>query len=168
MFFLTGAPQFREIDRETDATMILAAAPPDQHQTHLLLSRSILRDTSYSHIAQEARSIFSDISIARRRERTEALRRARQERQRKKAADDRMATMAHLALTAENHVGSGSDETSVPASQPSQEQDLRMALDAARASLQEMRRVYDEMETRHREESNRRKEESLSLEKLLT
>ncbi|KAG9083713.1 hypothetical protein FRC06_004405, partial [Ceratobasidium sp. 370] len=26
---------FREIDRETDATMILAAAPPDQHQTHL-------------------------------------------------------------------------------------------------------------------------------------
>ncbi|CAE7093719.1 unnamed protein product [Rhizoctonia solani] len=158
---------FREIDRETDATMILAAAPPDQHQTHLLLSRSILRDTNFSHIAQEARSVFSDITVARRHQRTETLRRARQERQRKKAVDERLSAVAHLTLAAGgDNVGSGSDETSVPTQQG--EQDLRMALDAARASLQEMRRVYDEMETRHREESNRRKEESLSLEKLLT
>ncbi|EUC56321.1 multicopper oxidase domain protein, putative [Rhizoctonia solani AG-3 Rhs1AP] len=158
---------FREIDRETDATMILAAAPPDQHQTHLLLSRSILRDTNFSHIAQEARSVFSDITVARRHQRTETLRRARQERQRKKAVDDRLSAVAHLSLAAGgDNVGSGSDETSVPG--PQTDQDLRMALDAARSSLQEMRRVYDEMETRHREESNRRKEESISLEKLLT
>ncbi|KAG8712933.1 hypothetical protein FRC11_013780 [Ceratobasidium sp. 423] len=158
---------FREIDRETDATMILAAAPPDQHQTHLLLSRSILRDTNFSHVAQEARSVFSDITVARRHQRAEALRRARQERQRKKVVDDRLSAVAHLTLAAGgDNVGSGSDETSVPTQQG--EQDLRVALDAARSSLQEMRRVYDEMEARHREESNRRKEESLSLEKLLT
>ncbi|KAF8759702.1 hypothetical protein RHS01_02243 [Rhizoctonia solani] len=160
---------FREIDRETDATMILAAAPPDQHQTHLLLSRSILRDTNFSHIAQEARSVFSDITVARRHQRSETLRRARQERQRKKASDERLSAVAHLTLATQggaDNVGSGSDETSVPTQQT--DQDLRMALDAARVSLQEMRRVYDEMETRHREESNRRKEESLTLEKLLT
>ncbi|CAE6433342.1 unnamed protein product [Rhizoctonia solani] len=160
---------FREIDRETDATMILAAAPPDQHQTHLLLSRSILRDTNFSHVAQEARSIFSDITVARRHQRSETLRRARQERQRKKASDERLSAVAHLTLTAQggtDNPGSGSDETSVPTQQA--DQDVRMALDAARASLQEMRRVYDEMEARHREETSRRKEESLSLEKLLT
>lgn len=163
--------QFREIDRETDATMILAAAPPDQHQTHLLLSRAILRSTHYSHTAQEARSVFSEISISRRRERTEALRRARQERQRKKAVDERLAQVTHMAYAAQqanDHQGggSGSDETSVPKTQT--EADLRSALDAAVVSLQEMRRVFDDMETRHREESNRRKEESLSIEKLLT
>jgi len=164
---------FREIDRETDATMILAAAPPDQHQTHLLLSRAILRDTHYSHTAQEARAVFSDISIARRRERTEALRRARQERQRKKIIDDRLAQLTHdrqaqIAQGAleRQGVGSGSDETSMP--QPQTDEDLRMALDKAVNSLQEMRRVFEDMETRHREETTRRKEESLNIEKLLT
>ncbi|QRV72215.1 hypothetical protein RhiJN_00229 [Ceratobasidium sp. AG-Ba] len=165
---------FREIDRETDATMILAAAPPDQHQTHLLLSRSILRDTDYSHTAQEARAIFSDISIARRRERADQLRRARQERQRKKIIDDRLNQImiqnqeraAQGALERSGGVGSGSDETSMP--QPQTDEDLRLALDKAVNSLQEMRRVFEDMETRHREETNRRKEESLSIEKLLT
>lgn len=151
--------------------MILAAAPPDQHQTHLLLSRAILRSTHYSQTAQEARSVFSEISIARRQERTETLRRARQERQRKKAVDDRLAQVTHMAYAAQQANdqqggGSGSDETSVPKSQ--NEADLRSALDAAVVSLQEMRRVFDDMETRHREESNRRKEESLNIEKLLT
>lgn len=164
--------QFREIDRETDATMILAAAPPDQHQTHLLLSRGILRDTHHSHTAQEARAVFSDISIARRRERTEVLRRARLERQRKKAIDDRLAQAAHdrqanLVQSGLDRqgVGSGSDETSMP---PQTDEDLRMALDKAVGSLQEMRRVFEDMEMRHREETSRRKEESLNIEKLLT
>ncbi|KAG9083388.1 hypothetical protein FRC06_004556 [Ceratobasidium sp. 370] len=148
-------------------------APPDQHQTHLLLSHAILRDTHYSHTAQEAHAVFSDISIARRRERAEALCRARQERQCKKIIDDRLAQLTHdrqaqIAQGAleRQGVGSGSDETSMP--QPQTDEDLRMALDKAVNRLQEMQCVFKDMEMWHCEETTQRKEESLNIEKLLT
>ncbi|KAG9080765.1 hypothetical protein FRC06_006190 [Ceratobasidium sp. 370] len=52
--------------------------------------------------------------------------------------------------------------------QPQTDEDLRMALDKAVNRLQEMWCVFEDMETWHCEETTRRKEESLNIEKLLT
>ncbi|KZO99528.1 hypothetical protein CALVIDRAFT_561382 [Calocera viscosa TUFC12733] len=62
--------QFRELDRSTDATMLLIASNPDQRHTHLVLSRGVRRHPHYIAFANSARQSFSQVADSRRAERS--------------------------------------------------------------------------------------------------
>ncbi|EJT98531.1 hypothetical protein DACRYDRAFT_24549 [Dacryopinax primogenitus] len=66
--------QFRELDRTTDATMLLIASNPDQRHTHLVLSRSVRRHPNYIAFAQSARHSFAQVADSRRAERASRAR----------------------------------------------------------------------------------------------
>jgi len=65
---------FHEVDRSTDATMLLIASNPDQRHTRLVLSRSVRKDANYIASAQNARQTFAQVTDSRRLERASKAR----------------------------------------------------------------------------------------------
>ncbi|KAI0075411.1 hypothetical protein K474DRAFT_1664267 [Panus rudis PR-1116 ss-1] len=135
---------FQTLDRETDATMVLLAAPSHSTKLHALTSRSIRRDASMnkSTALRNVRTSFSQLAAHRRASRT-----------------SKFSLMERLSS-----IGSSS---SVDSPTGTREEDLRQALSTALASLSTLGSIYEEREARWREEMQRLSEDREHVELLL-
>ncbi|KAF8318184.1 hypothetical protein DL93DRAFT_435516 [Clavulina sp. PMI_390] len=170
---------FNEMDRTTDATMLLFISQPDGSPagTHMLSSRNVRRSTRYMASANAARASFSQISASRRRivrkRKLEAELRARQEERLSTAsgttlggdlsptssnaafANDLMRkNVAQVEALAERAEGQGVDGLKVA---------LRTTLD----TLRQMHKISEEREERRRDEAARQRREAAQMEELL-
>ncbi|KAI0689652.1 hypothetical protein BC835DRAFT_1368235 [Cytidiella melzeri] len=129
------AEGFRALDRETDTTLLVLAAPAHSKKLHALTSRNIRRDPNLlqSTTLAKIRSSFSSL------------------------ADQRRANRVPKMSLAEQFSGQ-SAAASVDGSQ-SGEEGLRRALDAALGSLGALGTLYDQREARWREEMRRLSED---------
>ena len=134
------------LDRETDATVVVLAAPSHSTKLHALTSRSMRRDPNLfnSPAMTKIRNGFSVLAAQRRVSRTRRL------------------TLADRLSSA----GSGSSAT---ASQgESREEDLRRALEAALGSLNALGTIYEQREARWRDEMRRISDDRERVSLLLT
>ncbi|KAF8325648.1 uncharacterized protein EI90DRAFT_3291685 [Cantharellus anzutake] len=152
---------FRELDRSTDATMLLMVSPTDPSTpsgTHLVASRAILRSPGYLSTAHRARALFSkSISASRRVVKTEqALR--EEERRRleeiEKEASEMRQTLANIEVMAAKAESSGGEAS------------LKAALRATLDGLRQMQKISEEREMRRRDEAARQQRENPQTEKL--
>ncbi|TCD66211.1 hypothetical protein EIP91_001658 [Steccherinum ochraceum] len=137
---------FQALDRETDTTMVLLAAPSHTSKLHSITSRSIRRDPMLvrSEPLTHIRANFHAI------------------------AAQRKATRSVKRLSLADHLSSA-PSTSGDGSQvgESREEDLRRALGAALGSLGALGTLYDQREARWREEMRRVSEDREHVELLL-
>ncbi|KAJ3477993.1 hypothetical protein NLI96_g10072 [Meripilus lineatus] len=136
------AQAFQALDRETDTTMILLAAPSHSTKLHSLTSRSIRRDSRLlrSKAVTNIRASFHHLAN-----------------QRKASRPQKISLIDQLSSVRSN--------TSVDGSQA--EGDLRQALEAALGSLGALGAIYDQREARWREEMARINEDREHVELLL-
>ncbi|KAI0092873.1 hypothetical protein BDY19DRAFT_926868 [Irpex rosettiformis] len=120
----------KAIDRETDTTLLVLAAPAHSKKLHALTSRNIRRDPNLLHSTTltKIRSSFSALAEQRRASRT-----------------PKISLVEQL---------SGQSNSSADGSQNG-ESDLRRALEAALGSLGALSTLYDQREARWREEMRR-------------
>ncbi|KAK7435228.1 hypothetical protein VKT23_019797 [Stygiomarasmius scandens] len=150
---------FNALDRQTDATMILLAAPSHSSKLHMVTSRSIRRhsDIPKSSSINTIRAGFKQIAVQRRRARTM-----------KTSLAERFLSMSgHSHSSASGASGDGSDGSS-DLSSTRKEEDLKRALDAALGSLGFLGNLYEEREARWMEEMRRVGEERERVALLLT
>ncbi|KAH8810371.1 hypothetical protein DL96DRAFT_1472961 [Flagelloscypha sp. PMI_526] len=126
---------FQALDRQTDATMILLAAPSHTSKMHALTSRSIKRSSSQrSPEVSKLKSNFTSLATSMRSKRPPS-------------------SSSSLAFS--------------DASTLNSESDLRRALETALGSLTALGGMWDERETRWKEEMKRAGEERERVEGLL-
>ncbi|KAK0492807.1 hypothetical protein EDD18DRAFT_1182787 [Armillaria luteobubalina] len=139
------AQAFQAADRQTDATMVLMAAPSHSNKLHMMTSRSIRRQSSTlarSPMMQAMRSGFRQLAIQRRKSRSHR------------------SSLADRFLTPSSMSGSGSESES-------REEDLKRALGAALQSLNTLGGIYEQREARWVEEMHRISEDRERVELLL-
>ncbi|KAJ7250372.1 hypothetical protein C8J57DRAFT_1355460 [Mycena rebaudengoi] len=134
---------FHALDRQTDATLVLLAAPSHSTKLHSVSSRSIKRHPSLLHspAMMSLRTGFRLIASQRRATRT------------------RSSSLADRFLLPSNSSGDGSDE--------SREEDLKRALGAALGSLGALKGIYEQREARWVEEMRRISDDRERVELLL-
>ncbi|OSD01919.1 hypothetical protein PYCCODRAFT_1368324 [Trametes coccinea BRFM310] len=138
---------FQALDRETDSTLVLLAAPSHSTKLHALTSRAIRRDPSLTNSAalSNLRRSFSRLAIERR-----AARKAQ-----------RMSLAERLSAR------SDSSADGSPGGNSPGEMDLRRALDSALASLGALSTIYEQREARWRDEMRKQNEDRERIELLL-
>lgn len=126
-----NAYQVKAIDRETDTTLLVLAAPAHSKKLHALTSRNIRRDPNLLHSTTltKIRSSFSALAEQRRVSRT-----------------PKISLIEQL---------SGQSGSSADGSQNGDDNNLRRALEAALGSLGALSTLYDQREARWREEMRR-------------
>ncbi|KAL6304146.1 hypothetical protein BKA93DRAFT_826126 [Sparassis latifolia] len=136
---------FQSLDRETDATLILLASPAHSSKLYALTSRSIRRDSALLNSSKltAIRTSFNHLAS-----------------QRRVARSQRISLFDRLHLSSPSIRGS-------PGSGDSREDDLRRALEAALGSLGEMGKIYEQRETRWRDELRQLSEDRDKVELLL-
>ncbi|KAJ8091742.1 hypothetical protein PM082_020977 [Marasmius tenuissimus] len=137
---------FQALDRQTDATMVLLAAPNHTSKLHMATSRSIRRtnNLSRSPAMSTLRAGFRRIAVERRNMRARSK-----------------ASFADRFFLSSGTSGDGSD------SSESREEDLKRALDAALSSLGVLGNMYEQREARWLEEMRRISEDRERVEMLL-
>ncbi|KAF7320057.1 hypothetical protein MKEN_00789900 [Mycena kentingensis (nom. inval.)] len=135
---------FNALDRQTDATLVLLAAPSHSTQLHSLTSRSIKRNPSLgqSPAMKEVRVGF------------------RQMAERRRATRTHQSSLADRFMSSANGSGDGSDAAL-------REEDLKRALGTALGSLSALRGIYDQREARWVEEMRRIRDDRERVELLL-
>ncbi|KAJ6473204.1 hypothetical protein C8R45DRAFT_835671 [Mycena sanguinolenta] len=134
---------FNALDRQTDATLVLLAAPSHSTKLHSLTSRSIKRNPSLSHspAMADVRAGFRHIAMQRR------------------AIRSRQSSLADRFMGPSNLLGDGSDV--------SREEDLKRALGTALGSLSTLKGIYEQREARWTEEMRRISDDRERVELLL-
>ncbi|KAL0574547.1 hypothetical protein V5O48_007410 [Marasmius crinis-equi] len=137
---------FQALDRQTDATIVLLAAPSHSSKLHMATSRSIRRTNtlSRSQAMSTVRSGFRKIAAERRSMRTRTK-----------------TSLADRFLMSSGGSGDGSD------SSESREEDLKRALDSALGSLGVLGNMYEQREARWMDEMRRISEDRERVEILL-
>jgi hypothetical protein len=138
--------KFQALDRQTDATLVLMAAPSHSTKLHAVTSRSIRRDPALVHSPAMANLRTSFHHVASRRRVSRANR----------------VSLADRLLSNSGSSTGGSDGSS-----ESREEDLRRALQAALGSLGALGGLYDQREARWREEMRRISDDRETVELLL-
>ncbi|KAF8230448.1 hypothetical protein L208DRAFT_1400542 [Tricholoma matsutake] len=138
---------FQALDRQTDATMVLLAAPSHSTKLYSLKSRAIRRQAVPVNTAsmKELRTGFSRIASQRRNTRTH-----------------KSSIVERFMLPTGGSGGDGSDGSS-----ESREEDLKRALEAALGSLGALGGIYEQREARWIEEMRRISEDREKVELLL-
>ncbi|KAJ7123190.1 hypothetical protein C8R44DRAFT_621142 [Mycena epipterygia] len=134
---------FNALDRQTDATLVLLAAPSHSTKLHSLTSRAIKRHPSLSHspAMTSVRLGFRHIASQRR------------------ATRSHYSSLADRFLISSNPSGEGSDE--------SREEDLKRALGTALGSLGALKGIYEQREARWADEMRRITDDRERVELLL-
>ncbi|ESK91324.1 hypothetical protein Moror_2787 [Moniliophthora roreri MCA 2997] len=137
---------FQALDRQTDATMVLLAAPSHSTKLHMATSRSVRRQTTISRSASLAtiRTGFRQVAAQRRSLRSHK------------------ASLADRFLISSSASGDASDGSS-----ESREEDLKRALEAALGSLGVLGNMYEQREARWMDEMRRISEDRERVELLL-
>jgi len=146
---------FHALDRQTDTTMVLVASPPHTRKFYSLMSRSIRRDLTLlnSEPLSNVRRSFRQVAIQRRLSRVSHG----------MSLVDRLGLRSRsgsISVDSMGHSDVGSSE--------SREDDLRRALDAALGSLDALGTIYEERETRWREEMKRLSDDRSRVELLMS
>ncbi|KAI0368413.1 hypothetical protein BV20DRAFT_948189 [Pilatotrama ljubarskyi] len=138
---------FQALDRETDSTLVLLAAPSHSTKLHALTSRGLRQDPALARSPALAniRRSFSTLASQRRAARK----------------TQRMSLVERLSSHSD-----GSADGSPGASSPG-EMDLRRALEAALGSLGALSAIYEQREARWRDEMRRQSEDRERVELLL-
>ncbi|KAJ7618437.1 hypothetical protein FB45DRAFT_167666 [Roridomyces roridus] len=137
---------FNALDRQTDATMVLLAAPSHTTKLHSLTSRSIKR-----HPAILQSPAMANLRVGFRH-----------------IAGQRRATRTHHASLADRLLmGSSSNLSSATGSDISREEDLKRALNTALGSLGALKGIYEQREARWTEEMRRISDDRQRVELLL-
>ncbi|KAH9887672.1 hypothetical protein C8Q73DRAFT_656509 [Cubamyces lactineus] len=138
---------FQALDRETDTTLVLLAAPSHSTKLHALTSRAIRRDATLTNSPALAnlRRSFSRLAVERR-----AARKAQ-----------------HMSLAERLSSRSISSEDGSPGASSPGDMDLRRALDAALGSLGALNAIYEQREARWRDEMRKQNEDRERIELLL-
>ena len=133
------------MDRETDTTLVLLAAPSHTTKLHSLTSRSIRRDPRLlrSKALTNMRNSFNQLATQRRSLRSQRLSLAQQ------------LSSVRSSTSADGPQGE------------SREEDLRQALEAALGSLGALGAIYEQREARWREEMQRLSDDREHVELLL-
>ncbi|KAJ7367541.1 hypothetical protein DFH08DRAFT_676850 [Mycena albidolilacea] len=134
---------FNALDRQTDATLVLLAAPSHSTKLHSLTSRSVKRNPvlSRSSAMGDVRVGFRHIALQRR------------------ATRSRQSSLADRFMGPSNLSGDGSDV--------SREEDLKRALGTALGSLGALKGIYEQREARWTEEMRRISDDRERVELLL-
>ncbi|KAF8638470.1 hypothetical protein AX17_002181 [Amanita inopinata Kibby_2008] len=140
------AQAFQNLDRQTDTTMVLVAAPADSTKLHIMSSRSIRRQllVNRSPAMHQLKAGFRGIAHYRRHSRTR-----------------KVPIIDHI-LTQTSSSGDGSDGSS-----ESREGDLRRALEAALNSLDVLKNMYEQREARWNDEMGRMHKDKENVEFLM-
>ncbi|KAF7799972.1 hypothetical protein EIP86_011215 [Pleurotus ostreatoroseus] len=135
------------LDRETDATLIVLAAPSHSTKLHALTSRSIRRDPTLlnSPAMSSLRQNFSSLAGQRRVSRTRRLTLA-----------DRLSSSCSVSSADGSQAGG-----------EAREEELRRALGAALGSLNALGNIYEQREARWRDEMKRLSDDRERVELLL-
>ncbi|KAJ7721339.1 hypothetical protein DFH07DRAFT_972292 [Mycena maculata] len=135
---------FNALDRQTDATLVLLAAPSHSTKLYSLTSRSIKRHPLLSHSPAMAnvRVGFKQIAAQRR------------------ATRSHHSSLADRFLVSSNSSGDGSDDSP-------REEDLKRALGTALGSLSTLKGIYEQREARWAEEMRRISDDRERVELLL-
>ncbi|KAF9651239.1 hypothetical protein BDM02DRAFT_3127165 [Thelephora ganbajun] len=149
------AEAFHALDRQTDTTMILVAAPPHTRKLYSLMSRSIRRDSTLLNgdPVSSIRRSFRHVATQRRTSRVNHG----------MSLVDRLGLRSRsgsISVDSMGHSDVGSSE--------SREDDLKRALEAALGSLDALGNIYEERETRWREEMQRLSDDRGRVELLLS
>ncbi|KAI0051463.1 hypothetical protein FA95DRAFT_1485380 [Auriscalpium vulgare] len=125
---------FHAIDRETDTTLVLLAAPAHSSKLHSVASRSLRRDSALfeSHEMVNMRSSFGRLAAKRRAARSQVS-----------------------SLIERLSMASASSRDGSPSSAGESKEDLRRALETAIGSLSALGNIYTQRETRWLEEMRR-------------
>jgi len=138
---------FQTLDRETDATMILLAAPSHSTKLHALASRSVRRDQLVKSPAMaQMRTAFKGIASRR-----SAMR-----------SRTNTASIMERLLSSSNLSGDTSDTSS-----EAREGDLKRALETTLGSLATLRAIYEHRASRWEDEMARISDEREKVELLL-
>ena len=142
---LDAASQFHALDRETDTTLVLLAAPSHSGKHHSVASRAVRRDSSLheSTDMMSMRSAFAELAARRRASRSSSL------------------------LEQLSRASSSSRDGSPSSSSDAREEDLRRALDTAIGSLHALGSLYERREMRWIEEKHRLDEDKEKVQLLL-
>ncbi|KAF8173818.1 hypothetical protein K438DRAFT_1610529 [Mycena galopus ATCC 62051] len=134
---------FNALDRQTDATLVLLAAPSHSTKLHSITSRSIKRNSALLRSAAmvDVRTGFRHIAAQRR------------------ATRSRQSSLADRFMGPSNLSGDGSDV--------SREEDLKRALGTALGSLGALKGIYEQREARWAEEMRRISDDRERVELLL-
>lgn len=146
---------FNALDRQTDTTMILVAAPPHTRKSYSLMSRSIRRDPSLRNgdLVSSIRRSFRHVSAQRKMSRI----------------NHAMSIVDRLGLRSRSgSVSVDSMGQSDVGSSESREEELKRVLDAALVSLSTIGGLYEERESRWRDEMRKLNEERGRVDFLLT
>lgn len=146
---------FNALDRQTDTTMILVAAPPHSRKLYSLMSRSVRRDPMLinGESVSSVRRSFRQLATQRRLSRV----------------NHAMSLVDRLGLRSRSgSVSVDSMGQSDVGSSESREDDLRRALEAALGSLDALGNIYEERENRWREEMKRLNDDRNQVELLLS
>ncbi|OCH93271.1 hypothetical protein OBBRIDRAFT_725125 [Obba rivulosa] len=137
---------FQALDRETDSTLVLMASPSHTGKLYALTSRSLRRDPSLynSPALASMRGAFQHI-----------------------AAQRRVARSKRISLAERLSSRSGSSADGSLGNGELREEDLRKALEAALGSLGELGRLYEERESRWKDEMRQLTEDRGKVELLL-
>ncbi|CAL1701999.1 unnamed protein product [Somion occarium] len=138
------AQAFQALDRETDATLVLLAAPSHSSKLHSLTSRSIRRDAaiSGSKAMSRLKGSFNQLAAQRKASRTNRL--------------SLFETLSSAGSPGGSSMGG-----------ENREEDLRQALNTALASLGAMGSIYEQREARWRDEMRKLSEDREHVELLL-
>ncbi|KAF9780042.1 hypothetical protein BJ322DRAFT_1012478 [Thelephora terrestris] len=146
---------FNALDRQTDTTMILVAAPQHTRKLYSLMSRSVRRDPALfggdpvSNIRRSFRHVATHRKVSR--------------------VNHGMSLIDRLGLRSRSgSVSVDSMGQSDVGSSESREEDLRRALEAALGSLDALGNIYEERENRWREEMKRLNDDRSRVELLLS
>ncbi|KAH8984635.1 hypothetical protein EDB92DRAFT_1886394 [Lactarius akahatsu] len=136
---------FHALDRETDTTLVLLAAPSHSGKLHSVASRAVRRDNSLieSSDMMNIRSAFAEMAARRRASRSSSL------------------------LEQLSRASSSSRDGSPSSSSDAREEDLRRALDTAIGSLHALGSLYERREMRWIEEKHRLDEDKEKVQLLL-
>jgi len=137
--------QFHVLDRETDTTLVLLAAPSHAGKLHSVASRAVRRDSSLleSTDMMSIRSAFAELAARRRASRSSSL------------------------LEQLSRASSSSRDGSPSSSSDAREEDLRRALDTAIGSLHALGNLYEQREMRWIEEKHRLDDDKEKVQLLL-
>ncbi|THH17590.1 hypothetical protein EW146_g3265 [Bondarzewia mesenterica] len=138
---------FQALDRETDTTLMLLAAPSQSNKLYQVTSRSMRREPALSDSIELAtmRTAFGQLAAKR------------------QAARSRVPTLMERLSAA-----SASSRDGSPSSSESKEDDLRRALETALGSLSELGKIYDHREVRWVEEMRRLDDDRQKVQLLLS
>jgi len=136
---------FHALDRETDTTLVLLAAPSHTGKLHSVASRAVRRDSSFHESTDMAsiRAAFAELSARRRASRSSSL------------------------LEQLSRASSSSRDGSPSSSSDAREEDLRRALDTAIGSLRALGSLYEHREMRWIEEKHRLDDDKEKVQLLL-